>query len=121
MSWADLLKSIVCVLNLIACVRLTGPYLIPKRSDREWSEARRRTDLYCRLAGWIGVFAYSYGLGHGLMHARDGMDRHGIRRGSDPPAGPNPESRHLDVSARSLAWQEPVASSLCDINKGLCG
>ena len=62
MSWADLLKSIVCVLNLIACVRLTGPYLIPKRSDREWSEARRRTDLYCRLAGWIGVFAYSYGL-----------------------------------------------------------
>ena len=24
------------------------------------------------LAGWIGVFAYSYGLGHGLMHARDG-------------------------------------------------
>lgn len=48
------------------------PYLIPKRSDREWSEARRRTDLYCRLAGWIGVFAYSYGLGHGLMHARDG-------------------------------------------------
>lgn len=72
MSWADLLKSIVCVLNLIACVRLTGPYLIPKRSDREWSEARRRTDLYCRLAGWIGVFAYSYGLGHGLMHARDG-------------------------------------------------
>ena len=28
--------------------------------------------LYCRLAGWIGVFAYSYGLGHGLMHARDG-------------------------------------------------
>lgn len=39
---------------------------------REWSEARRRTDLYCRLAGWIGVFAYSYGLGHGLMHARDG-------------------------------------------------
>lgn len=61
MSWADLLKSIVCVLNLIACVRLTGPYLIPKRSD-----------LYCRLAGWIGVFAYSYGLGHGLMHARDG-------------------------------------------------
>ena len=53
MSWADLLKSIVCVLNLIACVRLTGPYLIPKRSDREWSEARRRTDLYCRLAGWI--------------------------------------------------------------------
>ena len=33
MSWADLLKSIVCVLNLIACVRLTGPYLIPKRSD----------------------------------------------------------------------------------------
>lgn len=57
MSWADLLKSIVCVLNLIACVRLTGPYLIPKRSDREWSEARRRTDLYCRLAGWIGVFA----------------------------------------------------------------
>ena len=38
MSWADLLKSIVCVLNLIACVRLTGPYLIPKRSDREWSE-----------------------------------------------------------------------------------
>ena len=30
MSWADLLKSIVCVLNLIACVRLTGPYLIPK-------------------------------------------------------------------------------------------
>ena len=72
MSWADLLKSIVCVLNLIACVRLTGPYLIPKRSDREWSEARRRTGLYCRLAGWIGVFAYSYGLGHGLMHARDG-------------------------------------------------
>ena len=67
MSWADLLKSIVCVLNLIACVRLTGPYLIPKRSDREWSEARRRTGLYCRLAGWIGVFAYSYGLGHGLM------------------------------------------------------
>lgn len=63
MNWADLLKSIVCVLNLI----------------------------------------------------------HGIRRGSDPPAGPNPESRHLDVSARSLAWQEPVASSLCDINKGLCG
>lgn len=49
MSWADLLKSIVCVLNLIACVRLT------------------------------------------------------------------------DVSARSLAWQEPVASSLCDIDKGLCG
>lgn len=49
-----------------------GPYLIPKRSDREWSEARRRTGLYCRLAGWIGVFAYSYGLGHGLMHARDG-------------------------------------------------
>lgn len=96
MSWADLLKSIVCVLNLIACVRLTGPYLIPKRSDREWSEARRRTGLYCRLAGWIGVFAYSYGLGHGLMHARDGW-------------------------ARSLAWQEPVASSLCDINKGLCG
>lgn len=39
---------------------------------REWSEARRRTGLYCRLAGWIGVFAYSYGLGHGLMHARDG-------------------------------------------------
>lgn len=72
MSWADLLKSIVCVLNLIACVRLTGPYLIPKRSDREWSAARRRTGLYCRLAGWIGVFAYSYGLGHGLMHARDG-------------------------------------------------
>ncbi|MGJ0645157.1 hypothetical protein [Bifidobacterium adolescentis] len=72
MSWADLLKSIVCVLNLIACVRLTGPYLIPKRSDREWSEARRRTDLYCRLAGWIGVFAYSYGLGHGLMRLRDG-------------------------------------------------
>ena len=70
MSWADLLKSIVCVLNLISCVRLTGPYLIPKRSDREWSEARRRTGLYCRLAGWIGVFAYSYGLGHGLMHAR---------------------------------------------------
>lgn len=65
MSWADLLKSIVCV-------RLTGPYLIPKRSDREWSEARRRTDLYCRLAGWIGVFAYSYGLGHGLMRLRDG-------------------------------------------------
>ena len=90
MSWADLLKSIVCVLNLISCVRLTGPYLIPKRSDREWSEARR-------------------------------MDRHGVWRGSDPPAGPNPESRHLDVSARSLAWQEPVASSLCDINKGLCG
>lgn len=72
MSWADLLKSIVCVLNLIACVRLTGPYLIPKRSDCEWSEARRRTDLYCRLAGWIGVFAYSYGLGHGLMRLRDG-------------------------------------------------
>ena len=72
MNWADLLKSIVCVLNLIACVRLTGPYLIPKRSDREWSEARRRTDLYCRLAGWIGVFAYSYGLGHGLMRLRDG-------------------------------------------------
>ena len=72
MSWADLLKSIVCVLNLIACVRLTGPYLIPKRSDREWSEARRRTDLYCRLAGWIGVFAYSYGLGHGLMRLRNG-------------------------------------------------
>ena len=72
MSWADLLKSIVCVLNLIACVRLTGPYLIPKRSDREWSEARRRTDLYCRLAGWIGVFAYSYGLGHGLMRLRVG-------------------------------------------------
>lgn len=72
MSWADLLKSIVCVLDLIACVRLTGPYLIPKRSDREWSEARRRTGLYCRLAGWIGVFAYSYGLGHGLMRLRDG-------------------------------------------------
>ena len=120
MSWADLLKSIVCVLNLIACVRLTGPYLIPKRSDREWSEARRRTDLYCRLAGWIGVFAYSYGLGH--AHACTGrMDRHGIRRGSGSSCWSNPESRHLDVSARSLAWQEPVASSLCDINKGLCG
>ena len=85
MSWADLLKSIVCVLNLIACVRLTGPYLIPKRSDREWSEARRRTDLYCRLAGWIGVFAYSYGLGHGLMHARDGWTGMAVRRGSAPP------------------------------------
>lgn len=24
------------------------------------------------VSGWIGVFAYSYGLGHGLMHARDG-------------------------------------------------
>ena len=72
MSWADLLKSIVCVLNLIACVRLTGPYLIPKRSYRDWSAERRRTDLYCRLAGWIGVFAYSYGLGHGLMRLRDG-------------------------------------------------
>lgn len=118
MSWADLLKSIVCVLNLIACVRLTGPYLIPKRSDREWSEARRRTGLYCRLAGWIGVAAYSWSRAHACTGR---MDRHGIRRGSDPPAGPNPESRHLDVSARSLAWQEPVASSLCDINKGLCG
>lgn len=51
MSWADLLKSIVCVLDLIACVRLTGPYLIPKRSDREWSEARRRTGLYCMASG----------------------------------------------------------------------
>lgn len=26
----------------------------------------------CRLAGWIGVLAYSYGLGHGLMRIRDG-------------------------------------------------
>ena len=78
MSWADLLKSIVCVLNLIACVRLTGPYLIPKRSDREWSEARRRTDLYCRLAGWIGVFAYSYGLWvtGSCMHGTDGPAWH---------------------------------------------
>lgn len=50
MSWADLLKSIVCVLNLIACVRLTGPYLIPKRSDREWSEARRGLATVC----WTG-------------------------------------------------------------------
>ena len=74
MSWADLLKSIVCVLNLIACVRLTGPYLIPKRSDREWSEARRRTDLYCRLAGWIGVFAYSYGLGRRAHACTGRMD-----------------------------------------------
>lgn len=77
MSWADLLKSIVCVLNLIACVRLTGPYLIPKRSDREWSEARRRTDLYCRLAGWIGVFAYSYDWVTGsCMHGTDGPAWH---------------------------------------------
>lgn len=66
MSWADLLKSIVCVLNLIACVRLTGPYLIPKRSDREWSEARRRTDLYCRLAGWIGVLDWQRCVGQVL-------------------------------------------------------
>lgn len=72
MNWAGLLKSLVCVLNIIACVRLTGPYLIPKLSDRAWSEAQRRTGLYCRLTGWIGVFAYSYGLGHGLMHVRDG-------------------------------------------------
>ena len=26
----------------------------------------------CRLAGWIDVLAYSYGLGHGLMRIRDG-------------------------------------------------
>lgn len=72
MNWVNLLKSLVCVLNLIACVRLTGPYMIPKRSDREWSEAQHRTGLCYRLAGWIGVFTYSYGLGHGLMHVRDG-------------------------------------------------
>lgn len=71
MNWVNLLKSLVCVLNLVACVRLVGPYMIPNGS-RRCSEEQRRRNSVCRLAGWIGVLAYSYGLGHGLMRIRDG-------------------------------------------------
>nr|WP_239459172.1 hypothetical protein [Bifidobacterium ruminantium] len=45
--------------------------MIPSGSRRR-SEEQRRRDSVCRLAGWIGVLAYSYGLGHGLMRVRDG-------------------------------------------------
>lgn len=48
--------------------RMTGNELGgPVEKHRMRSEPHRM-----RAAGWIGVFAYSYGLGHGLMHARDG-------------------------------------------------
>lgn len=71
MNWVNLLKSLVCVLNLVACVRLVGPYMIPTGSRRR-SEEQRHHESVCRSAGWIGVLAYSYGLGHGLMRVRDG-------------------------------------------------
>lgn len=71
MNWVNLLKSIVCVLNLVACVRLVGSYMIPTGSRRRSGEQRQRESV-CRLASWIGVLAYPYGLGHGLMRVRDG-------------------------------------------------
>lgn len=71
MNWVNLLKSLVCVLNLVACVRLVGPYMFPTRSSRR-SDEQRQHELVCRLAFWIGVLSYSYGLGHALMRVREG-------------------------------------------------
>lgn len=71
MNWVNLLKSLVCVLNLAACVRLVGPYMFPTRSG-ERSEGQQQRERVCRLAFWIGVLAYSYGLGHALMRVREG-------------------------------------------------
>ena len=61
-----------CVLNLVACVRLVGPYMFPTRSSQRSEEGQRQRELVYRLAFWIGVLAYSYGLGHALMRVREG-------------------------------------------------
>lgn len=62
------MKCVVCVLNLVMCARLAGPYMFPRKTDTE----RPREEAFYRFAAWVGILAYSYGLGHGLMRLRDG-------------------------------------------------
>lgn len=66
MNWASTLKCVVCVLNLVMCARLVGPYMFPRKTDTE-----RPRERY-RFAAWVSILVYSYGLGHGLMRLRDG-------------------------------------------------
>lgn len=72
MNWASTLKCVVCVLNLVMCARLVGPYMFPRKTDTERPRGRRDVETFYRFAAWVGILAYSYGLGHGLMRLRDG-------------------------------------------------
>jgi hypothetical protein len=72
MNWASTLKCVVCVLNLVMCARLVGPYMFPRKTDAERPRERRDVETFYRFAAWVGILAYSYGLGHGLMRLRDG-------------------------------------------------
>lgn len=67
MNWASTLKCVVCVLNLVMCARLVGPYMFPRKTDTERPRERRDVEAFYRFAAWVGILAYSYGLGHGLM------------------------------------------------------
>lgn len=64
------MKCVVCVLNLVMCARLVGPYMFPRKTDTERPRERRDVEAFYRFAAWVGILAYSYGLGHGLMRLR---------------------------------------------------
>ena len=63
------MKCVVCVLNLVMCARLVGPYMFPRKTGTERPRERRDVEAFYRFAAWVGILAYSYGLGDGWVAA----------------------------------------------------
>lgn len=52
MNWASTLKCVVCVLNLVMCARLVGPYMFPRKTGTERPRERRDVEAFYRSAYW---------------------------------------------------------------------
>ena len=57
MNWASTLKCVVCVLNLVMCARLVGPYMFPRKTGMERPRERRDVEAFYRFAAWVGILA----------------------------------------------------------------